>query len=631
MDTRFTRWLGMRPLERIAPEWATRTRDLYTVQGVPTRSILIGDAPPALAPGWLSGFLQADGDVTVSLTTVPMTPAEANRALRMRRTQYLTDIQQRIKYGRMDDPEEALALQSATAIEAQVKAGQARLFRTGIVLTLRAPTIPDLAKLERQLLDRLDTMGATAWPLTFEHPEGFKESMPLFVRQLGREQVLDTTSLAYSFLFDANNVSMPAGPVWGYTHRGRRAVLYDPRNQGLGVENPHVAVIAPSGTGKSVAFAGILVDTMVGPAESRPDQVVLVDPKRDYERLCAYFGGVQIKWEVGYPEHAVNALQLFPGRHLDQQMQDVLGLIALATTTPTAPMSPEDYAFWEWALRLTYERFGILRHEEETWFTTDNGTPRTARDYPTLKDLYKTISAGGECDRPTMEQLLRPWAAGIYSGIFARHTTADLADERLVVFDLEALTHSDDALGRLRPMATYLISLFIWGRARADRKQRILGTDEVATLLAYPATAHFFGNLLALGRSYGLSVFHMSQQYTDYTQSHEGRRAITSTATKLLLKQVGGENIDELTRDFRLTPRLRTFALNARVGTPGKWGSDGLMVTPRGTETIEILPPPEVLELMRPPDGTAVVRQAQEAVEAVLPPDLLRESNGAVQ
>ena len=32
----FPRWLGMRPLERVAPEWATRTRDLYTVQGQST-------------------------------------------------------------------------------------------------------------------------------------------------------------------------------------------------------------------------------------------------------------------------------------------------------------------------------------------------------------------------------------------------------------------------------------------------------------------------------------------------------------------------------------------------------------------------------------------------------------------
>jgi hypothetical protein len=40
-----------------------------------------------------------------------------------------------------------MALQSATMIEAQVKAGHAQLFRTGIVLTLRAETIATLAEL----------------------------------------------------------------------------------------------------------------------------------------------------------------------------------------------------------------------------------------------------------------------------------------------------------------------------------------------------------------------------------------------------------------------------------------------------------------------------------------------------
>jgi hypothetical protein len=406
--------------------------------------------------------------------------------------------------------------------------------------------------------------------------------------------------------------------VWGYTTRGRRPVLYDLRNQALGLENPHAAIIGPSGAGKSVAAASIVVETMVGPLASRPDQTIFIDPKKDYEKLCRYFDGTQIRWEVGHPPHVINALQLYPERHFDQQVQDVLGLIALATTTPTAPMSPHDYAFWELALRHTYERFGIVRNQPKTWLTKDGGTLRWPKDYPTLGDLAATLAPEGELDRPTMYQLLEPWAVGSFSGIFGRHTTVDLAAERIVVCDLEALTHSDDALKRLRPMATLLISLFIWGQARTHRKRRIIVTDEVASLLARPATAEFFSQLLYLGRSYGMSIIHMSQQYLDYTGSEQGRRAMTSTATKLLLKQVGGENIDELVRDFQLTQGMRDFVLNAKVGTPGQWGSEALMKTPRGVETIEILPPPEVLELMRPAEASAatVLRQATAIAKA---------------
>lgn len=610
------RFLAQKPLERIAPEWATRTRDVYTVQGVYTRSLLIGDAPPTVGTGWLAPFLLSPGDVTVSLGVVPIPPGETNRILRLRRTQYLTDMQQRLKMGRMDDPEEALALQSATMVEAQVKSGAARLFRTGIVLTLRAPTVAALAELERGIRDQLDTANATTWPLTFEHPQGFRESLPLFVNKLGREQVFDTTSLAHSFFYDASNVGMPAGPVWGYTTRGRRPVLYDLRNRLLGLANPHAAIIGPSGVGKSITAAAILVESMVGPKESRPDQTFIIDPKLDYDKLRQYFGGTSIRWEVGHPPHVINAMHLYPDRHLDMQMQDVLGLIALATTTETDPMSVDDYAFWELALRHTYARFDILRDAPETWLHLGSGARRTPTDYPTLRDLAVTIGPGGQMDKPTMATRLSSWATGIYAGIFARHTTANLSDEAVVVFDLEALTHADDALKRLRPMATYLISLFVWGEARTTYKKRTLVTDEVATLLSRPATANFFGQLLSLGRSKGMSVIHMTQQYVDYTKSEDGRRAITSTATKLLLQQVGGENLDELTRDFQLTAHLRDFVLKARIGTPGEWGSEALMVTPRGMETIEILPPAEVLELMRPPGALSVLEQAARAAGA---------------
>ena len=607
----FPRWLGMRPWSGSRPSGPPAPATSTPSRAVHTRSLLIGDAPPGLTPGWLAAFLLSAGDVTLSVHAVPMAPGEADRALRLRRTQYLTDIQQRLQVGARGRPgRSGSALQSATMIEAQVKAGHARLFRTGIVLTLRAPTIPALAELERGIRDQLDTLGATAWPLTFEHQDGFREAMPLFVRRLGREQVFDTTSLAYSFLFDASNVSMPAGPVWGYTTRGRRPVLYDPRNQALGVENPHVAIVGPSGVGKSVAFAAILVETMVGPLESRPDQVCagrpqegLRAPVRLLRRGAGALGGRPAAARGQRPA------ALPRSAHLDQQLQDVLGLLALATTTPTAPMSPEDYAFWEWALRVTYKRFGIVREDEATL------AAHRRRDAPHARGLPHPARPVRDDRRPgerhatgrRWRRCSAPWAVGVYSGLFARHTTADLAAERLVVFDLEGLTHGDDALGRLRPMATYLIALFVFGQARAPGA-RSASWARTRWPPCWP-TPPRRASSATCWRWAGATASRCStcpSSTSTTPRARRGRRAMTSTATKLLLKQVGGENIAGLAKDFQLTARLKDFALGAKVGTPGRWGSDGLMVTPAGTETIEILPPPEVLELLRPPDGAAV-------------------------
>lgn len=611
-------WLALRPLERIAPEWCARSRDLYVVQGQHTRTLIVAGWPD-LAPLWLVPFLEMGGDVTVSLQVVPRTTGETKRLLRLRRVQHLSDMALRAKRGQLDDPAEAARLASATAVEQAVAGGASRLFRAALTLTLRAPTVRELAELEGRVRERLNRIGASAWPATLEHPDGFHDGLPLMRRALRRERTLDTTSLAYSFFWAAGNVGMPAGPIWGVTLPDRRPLPYDAWNRAMGVEAPHVAILAPTGTGKTVFAWTLLCELLCGGGEP-PAQAVLVDPKADYTRGVRYFGGTTLRWSVAAPDHAVNVMQIAPGQTFGEAAQTVLGFVALATSTPHFPMSPSTTGIWEAAIRAAYARVGVYPNNPQTWtHSLDGGaaTPRGPDDYPTLATLYDVVAPGHEWDTPTLAQALYPWAVGTYAALFARPTSVNLADSPLVSFDLESLTHSEDAGGRLRALASYLIGAWTWALARGDQARRVLVLDEVETLLAYPETALLVGNWLALGRSYGLQVVHMSQQYTGYTQTPQGRRAISNTPTKLFLQQVGGQNIEEIARDFRLTPQQREFVLRARKGVAGQWGTEALLVTPRGTEQLEILPAPDVLNVLLygdPAGPHPAVREAERVV-----------------
>lgn len=597
-------WMGLRPLERVAPQIATRTPDLYKLEEDYTRTIMVAEVPQGVSIGWLAGFLKMGGDVSASIQALPYGDQEALRLLRMRRTQHITEQLSRVKRGQLDDPTEAYALASATATEQQIINGHAKLFKTLVTLVLRAKTIPELAQLEHRVMARLRTSKATAWALTNEHEDAFQDSLPLMRHKLGRDQPLDTTSLAFSFPFDASNVGMPAGPIWGYTQTHRVALRYDQRNRTLGVEAPHVAIVGPTGVGKSVLFTAVLVEQLIGAGPNVPDQTFLVDPKGDYRGLARYFNGLTVSWSIGWNEVTINALQLYPERHFNEHIQDVLGLLALATTTKEHPMSPEDHSFWEVVLRDAYRAYGIEGHVERTWshkLVDGKWVERANEDYPTLGDAYRLVSPEQQWDSPRLAGLLRPWAAkgGTFAGVFGRHTNTDLRANRLVVFDLESLTHSEDALGRLQPMATYLIALWVWGLARADRRPRILGTDEVGVLLDRPATARFLGNALALGRHYGLSIFHMNQGWRNYKSAGEaGEKILLNTPTRVLLAQPEGENLEELARDCRLTEHQRHALGRLRKGVPGQWGSEALMVTPRGNEIVEVVPPPEVFDLL---------------------------------
>ena len=616
-------WLGLHPIERIAPPWTARTRDLYVTNGQYTRTLVLAEPPPDVSALWLVPLLDMGGDVTISQQIVPLTTGETKRLLRLRRTQHLSDMLGREKQGRLDDPADAAHFTSATQVEQQVVAGASRLFHVAITLTLRAPTIKGLAVLEGRVREALERLGATCWPATWEHAAGFADGTPLLRGQLRRPRTFDTTTLAYSFLFAASNVGMPAGPVWGVSTHDGRPLRYDPWNRALGIEAPHIAILAPTGTGKTVTAWHLVCESLCGGSgpEGAPQRVILVDPKADYTRGVRYFGGTTLQWHVHAPAatgageaHTINVMQIGAGQTLDEAAKATLGLVALATSTPHYPMAPDTTGIWEAAIRAAYAAYGITPDDARTWHTRPDGAPRTPADFPTLATLYGIVAPDGAWDTPTLANALYPWARGTFAPLFARPTSVDLTAQRILSFDLESLTHDQDAAGRLRAVASYLIGTWTWALARATPGRTLLVLDEVETLLAYPETALLVGNWLALGRSYGLQVLHMSQQYLGYTQTPQGRRAISNTPTKLFLRQAGGENIAQLAADFSLTAAQRHFLLSARKGVPGQCGSEALLVTPRGMEQIEIVPPPDVLNVLATGDPAGM----HPAVRAVL-------------
>jgi Helicase HerA, central domain len=579
------------PLERIAPLWVARSRDLYVVEGWLTRTIVLAKLPPVVHSGWLLPFLRLGGDVTLSQQVTPLTPQATVRLLRMRRVQHLSQELSRAKGGRLSDPLEQMALESATAVEAQVMAGHARLFHLATTITLRARSAGELRHLEDRVLDRLTTLQATAWPATLEHAEGFQDSLPLMRRRLRREQPVDTTTLAYGFPFSASMVSMGVGALWGLALRDRRPILYDVfAPEGGGPPSPHFCIIAPTGTGKSFAFFSVLCEMLCGGGANVPDQVMLVDPKRDYEKACAHFGGERIVWGPD-PDAVVNVMDVDPAVGFDQTLLDVLGFLSLAVSSPRYPLSPEDYGVLAAALRETYAQAGVRRDNPAEWIP---------ERMPTLADLHAVLRNDAAWGKSTLAARLEPFAVAPWGRLFASRTTARL-DNPFVVFDLRAITQRQDE--KLRGLATYLVAALVWratNRSKAAGRvvRRVVGLDEVETLLANPETALLVGNLLALGRSEGLCIGHMSQQWIGYTQTPQGQRALTNTHTKLLLRQEGGANLDRLAHDLSLFPEERDFLRDALSGVPGQHGSQGLLVTNRGREQIEILPAPEVMALM---------------------------------
>ena len=560
-----------------APSWTRTAPDGYTVaarDGAPrhTWSFVVDDLPATTGAGsesWLVPLLRLDGGtVRVALVVAPVSDGAAALWLTLQETGHEATARTREARGWTRDRRVDHALADAERIQEEFAAGVGRVVRLGVSITLEAPTPPALDDLKARAIALLERRRLVWRDLHWRHDLGFRQTMVDGPRALWCPQPTNTSTVAYSWPAAGSTVSMPAGPFWGVGAASAAPVLYDVYAQDQGVPAPHVALLGNTGHGKSTAFAHLLAEYLTQP---RPPEAIVIDPKGDYRRLCAALGGQRVAFSAA-PAQTINVMDLpplpdgppLPGgsggeNPVHEAALNVVGFLQLACGQQT-PLTDEETAQAQMAALRAYadERGGRKPIKPD-----DPGTWRYPA--PTLGRLHAAL-----LERPATRSLanrLEPYAVGPLSALFGRPTTLDAANP-LVVFDLV------DLRDQLRPVAVFLIGTHTWHRARRVPARRVFGMDEVPALLAHPATARLVGDMCAMGRSFGLSVWLLGQSRADFEQNAEGRRALEKCHTRLTLTGVGA----------------------------------GVLDTPRGRVALRILPTPEVQSWLPQP-----VRSGAEA------------------
>jgi hypothetical protein len=340
----------------------------------------------------------------------------------------------------------------------------------------------------------------------------------------------------------------------------------------------------------TTAFWAIAAQALARARElgEEPPGLIVVDPKgTDYERITAELGGVRIKFGAG-SAHAINVLDVPPPDPrrpetdpIREQTRTVVGLIAVLCSTPTAPLGPDDTALAEEAVLAAYAEAGADPDDPTTWGLPPERTPVLA---DVVEHLERLAERPGDAEHARrVARRLKAAATGTLRRLFGERTTVSL-DAPVVSFDLSAL---DDA--QIRQAAVYLIGGHVWRAARRDPRRRILGLDEVPTLLAHESSARLVGDLYALGRSFGLLVCSMGQLLADYEHNQDGVRALDNSATVLLIRQAGGAAVQAAARRYGLSAEECLWL------TDHAQRGDGILITPRGRVAIHVQPSPLAL------------------------------------
>jgi type IV secretory pathway VirB4 component len=505
------------------------------------RTYYVYGYPRQIYTGWLSGLVNLDEVIDLSIYIYPVESQVVLDNLRKKVTQLEAGIQIDSEKGRIRDPQKQAAIQDAEEMRDKLQVGEERFFRFGLYFTIYASSVEELEFISHKVESMLGQQLVFSKPATSQQEQGLNSVIPQMTDQLQIRRNMSTGAISTSFPFTSADLSQDNGILYGINMHNSGLVIFDR----FSLENGNSVVFAKSGAGKSFTVKLEALRSMMFGTE-----VFIIDPENEYERMCDAVAGAYVRLSLSSATR-INPFDL--PRVVDTDEADnalrsnlitLHGLLRLmmggaqaqmmgGNTTLMPALAPSEEADLDAALIETYAKAGITNDP-----LTHTSPP------PTIADLYDTLLHMGGTG-PQLAQRLRKYTTGTFAGIFSQPSNIDI-NNPLVVFNIR------DLEDELRPVAMYIVLNYIWNKTKTDQKKRILIVDEAWQLMRYEDSANFLFSLAKRARKYNLGITTITQDVEDFMGSRMGRAIVANASMQFLLKQ-SPSAVDVLSDVFKLT------------------------------------------------------------------------------
>jgi len=505
------------------------------------RTYYVYGYPRQIYTGWLSGLVNLDEVIDLSIYVYPVESQVVLENLRKKVTQLEAGIQIDAEKGRVRDPQKQAAILDAEEMRDKLQVGEERFFRFGLYFTIYGGSLEELEFISHKVESMLGQQLVYSKPATSQQEQGLNSVVPQMIDQLQIRRNMSTGAISTSFPFTSADLSQDNGILYGINMHNSGLVIFDR----FSLENGNSVVFAKSGAGKSFTVKLEALRSMMFGTE-----VFIIDPENEYERMCDAVAGAYVRLSLNSATR-INPFDL--PRVVDTEEADnalrsnlitLHGLLRLmmggaqaqmigGNSTLMPALAPSEEADLDAALIETYAKAGI----------TNDPLTQTAIP-PTINDLYDTLLHMGGTG-PQLAQRLRKYTSGTFAGIFSQQSNIDI-NNPMVVFNIR------DLEDELRPVAMYIVLNYIWNKTKSDQRRRILIVDEAWQLMKYEDSANFLFSLAKRARKYNLGITTITQDVEDFMGSRMGRAIVANASMQFLLKQ-SPSAVDILSDVFKLT------------------------------------------------------------------------------
>ena len=504
------------------------------------RTMWVSSLPPELSDQLVNDLTGLRARVDVSIHLAPMDRGESMTLVRRKNAEVKMQIMDQRRKNRKqgldpDDLPDDLADQQEQLgqLRDELRSTNQRLVDSIIVIGVSAASQEELEVACRNVKAKVNAQSCTAESLKFMQMEGLTAELPLGNNPLPMKRTLTTNSAAILIPFTTQEVFEPHGLFYGSNARSGNPILADRCSH----MNSNGFVLGTSGGGKSFTVK----QEIAGMFLNRDDEVIVIDPEREYLALAAAFGGQIIQISAGTGTR-VNPMDIVleddsASDPVKDKTNNVVSMIG-ALIGGIDGLDPLQKGLVDQCVSNLYTRYrnqggGVVQ--------------------PTLQDLHDELQAGGDQVSRYLADALNPYITGSMSG-FNGQTNVDLSN-RFTVFDVSGLS------GELRTFGMMVVIDQVWNRVirnKANGRRTWLYVDEFHRFFSNQYAAAQFKDIYKRARKYGLGVTGITQNVEEILDLQDAREMLSNSDFLMLLSQ-NSTDADALCELLTLSEEQRQY------------------------------------------------------------------------
>jgi hypothetical protein len=407
-------------------------------------------------------------------------------------------------------------------------------------------TIVHIADSKEQLDSDTETLFTTARKhlcqfstLTFQQMDGLNTALPYGLRKINAIRTLTTESTAVFIPFRAQEISHSGGIYYGQNAISKNMIIANRKR----LLNGNSFILGVSGSGKSFTAKREIVNQIL----SSDDDIILIDPEREYSSLVKAMGGEIIHISATSPNH-INAMDM------NRDYGDGANPVILKS---------------EFVLSLCEQLIGGQNLGAKQKSLIDRCTAGVYRKYlqsnyrdnpPTLQDFHAELLKQSEPEAQEIALAIELFTSGSLN-TFAKPTNVDV-NNRLICYDILDLGK------QLLPIGMLVVLDSILNRITQNRvkgKNTFIIIDEIYLLFQHEYSANFLFTLWKRVRKYGAFCTGITQNVDDLLQSHTARTMLANSEFIVMLNQASTDRM-ELARLLNISDMQLSYITNVDAG-----------------------------------------------------------------